>query len=103
MSDVEWLRALLDDNVSLEAAHAAMYRRHFKGRAATSTVDALVFSLRERRTAALGESSTQYRVSQLSEQQLHEVCGRLQRLMLETPWSAGEIERLARMWMAGHA
>jgi hypothetical protein len=103
MMDGEWLRKLLDDKVSLEQAHAAMYRRHFEGCAAASTVEALMVSLRERRTAALGESSTQYRVSQLSEQQLHEVCGRLQRLMLETPWSAGEIERLARMWMAGHA
>jgi hypothetical protein len=65
-------------------------------RAAASTVEALMYSLRERRTAALEESDTQRRLAQLSEEQLVEVADRLQRLKphVAQPWSEPEIASL---------
>ena len=64
-----------------------------------------MFSLRERGTAALSEPDTRCRLSTLSEEQLHEVGARLQRLKPETArlWSADEIEQLTKVWIACHA
>lgn len=98
------LRALLNNNVSLETACAEMHQHHFAGRAAASTVEALMYSLREHGTAALDEPPTKRRIRQLSEQQLHEVAQRLERLKpkIAKPWTADEVVRLVEAWTACH-
>ena len=60
------------------------------------TVEALMWSLRERGTNALEESATKRRLSELSDQQVIEVGSRLQRLRPEIAraWSAGEVQTL---------
>src|SRR5690348_5725457 len=73
-----FLRRLMADEVSLEHAQRKMYQRHFHGRAAAATVEALMFCLRERRTTALKEPKVSRWVRGLSEPQMHEVCARLQ-------------------------
>jgi hypothetical protein len=60
------------------------------------TVEALMYSLRERGTKALKEPDTKRRLSELSEQQLIEVGNRLQRLKPEIArsWTREEVETL---------
>ena len=55
-----------------------------------------MYSLRERRTAALKETETRRRLTEISEQQLVEVADRLQKLkpQIAQPWSEQEIARL---------
>jgi DNA-directed RNA polymerase specialized sigma54-like protein len=98
------LRQLMADDVSLECAHAEMLREHFHDRAAASTVEALMFGLRERGSAALQEAAVQRRLGELSEPQLHEICARLQKLNPEiaAPWSADKVEWLVEAWVACH-
>jgi hypothetical protein len=97
---IEWLRSLMDDNVSLERAYAGIHVRHFAGRAAESTVEALMLGLRERGTAALQEPKVRGRLAQLSEEQLRAVAKRLCKLKPEIapPWSSLEIEHLLMAW-----
>ena len=61
--------------------------------AAAMTVEALMYSLRERGTKALAERDTRRRISELSDEQALEVAGRLQRLKPEIAraWSADEV------------
>jgi hypothetical protein len=92
---------LLEPGVSLERAWHELKAAHFRGRAAQSTVEALMYSLRERRMAALTERDSQRRINELSETQVREVGARLR--ALKTPWSADEIERLLETWIAYHA
>jgi transposase len=65
-----------------------------------STVEALMYSLREHGSTALTEPATQRRVGELSEEQLHEIGGRLQHIAM---WTADEIEQLVVAWLACHA
>jgi hypothetical protein len=62
------------------------------------TVEALMYSLRERGTKALEEATTKRRLSELSDQQLVEVGHRLQRLRVQIAraWTATEVEILFR-------
>jgi hypothetical protein len=61
---------------------------------APSTVEAIVWSFRKRRTAALKEPDTRGRLKQMSDDQVVEVAGRLKKLPLERPWSDHEITEL---------
>jgi hypothetical protein len=88
---------------SLEQAWRVFDRAAQHGRAAESTVEALTYSLRERRTAALTERDTQHRIGELSEAQVRDVGARLRALKISTPWSVAEIERLLERWIACHA
>jgi hypothetical protein len=99
------LHQLIEPSISLEQAWCVLNLAAQLDRAAASTLEALMFSLRQRRTAALSEPTTQYRLGELSEQQLHEVGARLQHLEPEIakPWSADEIEQLTRTWITCHA
>jgi hypothetical protein len=99
------LRRLLNDNVSFERAWHELHADHFRGRAAQTTVEALMYSLRERGTKALAEPDTKRRIGELSEEQLHEVGGRLQRLKPEIakPWTPDEVRSLLAAWMECHA
>jgi hypothetical protein len=67
-------------------------------RAAATTIEALMFSLRERGVRALDEPDTRRRLSELSDDQLAEVGTRLQRLKPEIAraWSDDEIKILVR-------
>jgi hypothetical protein len=91
--------------MSLDALWHEIRAAHFRGRAAASTVDALIYSLRQRGTATLSEPDTQRRIAELSEEQLHDVGSRLQRLKPEIakPWTAEDIERLVEAWAVRHA
>jgi hypothetical protein len=67
--------------------------------AAAMTVEALMYSLRERGTKALTEADTRRRISELSDEHALEVAARLQRLKSEIAraWSVGEVERLLHL------
>ena len=67
-----------------------------------STVEAVMFSLRERGTKALEEPATKRRLSELSDQQLHEICGRLQRLNIAPAWAPEQITILVDAWNNCH-
>jgi hypothetical protein len=68
-------RRLLADDVSFERAWHEINNR--RDRAAASTVEALMFSLRSG-VAALGRTDTQQRLSELDLEQVREVCSRVQ-------------------------
>jgi len=97
---LDFLRELMADDVSLERAYYAIHAKHFEGRAAAATVEALMYSLRQRGTAALKEAQTQRRLAALSEEQLREVAARLQRLKphIAKAWSGDEIDHLLETW-----
>jgi hypothetical protein len=80
-----WPRELLDDSVSLAAAYYRIHQHHFAGRAAASTIEALMLGLRERGVAALKEAPVQQRLNALSPEQLHDVIARLIRLRPQYP------------------
>jgi hypothetical protein len=64
--------------------------------APSPTVEALMYSLRERGTRALDELDTKRRLSELSDHQVVEVGNRLQKLRPEIAraWNAAEVEIL---------
>jgi hypothetical protein len=92
------LRWLLADEVSLQRAHAEIAAHHTKGRAANSTVDALVFSLRSG-VSAIADRDVRRRLSELSDDQFIEVGGRLRRLKPEIAiaWTADEVDTLLQL------
>jgi hypothetical protein len=93
------LRWLLEDTVSLDRAwHETKFPTALKGRAAFSTLEALMFSLRERGTKALEEVDTRRRLSELSDDQLAEVGTRLQRLKphIAPAWSDDDVKILVQ-------
>jgi hypothetical protein len=77
------LRRLMADDVTLERAWHEI--NHPTGRAAESTVDALMRALRERGTAALAEPETRRRLADLSSTQVREVLARLMALRPSCP------------------
>jgi hypothetical protein len=101
-ADKLWLR-LLESGVSVERAWHELNAAHLRGRAAQSTVEALMYSLRERGIKALDESDTQRRISELSEEQLHDVGARLQALKIVRAWTTDDIEQLVAAWVTCHA
>jgi transposase len=103
LESAEILRArrLLDENVSLERAWSEMQAS--RGRAAGSTVEALLYSLRAGGTA-LASPHTRRRLSELSEAQLHEVAARLQKFQsnIARAWTPVEVEFLVTIWIDLH-
>ena len=93
-------RRLLDSTVSLERAYAELNQR---SDAAASTVETLMYSL-QRGVDELAKLDTQRRLSELSEDQLRAVCGRLQNFKPEiaSAWTPEEIEALMNIWSAVH-
>ena len=79
------LRQLMADNVTLERAWAEIKRAHFHGRAAESTVEALMLALRERGAAALAEPECQKRLANISTAQMRDVLARLMALRPSYP------------------
>jgi hypothetical protein len=89
------------ESLSIESLAAHFDRARRAHGAPQRTVEALMFSLRERGTEALEGSTNKRRLSELSDDQVIEVGDRLQRLRPEIAhaWTAAEMETLfqARM------
>jgi len=97
------LRRLLDDDVSLDRAwHAVNDRR---SGAAASTVEALVYGLRDGLVALSKNPDRLRRLSELNAEQLKAVCRRVQNFNPEiaTPWSSNQVAALITKWRALHA
>ena len=94
------LQQLLDSSISLERAYAELNQRDH---ATASTIEALMFTLR-RGVDELAKPYTQRRLSELSEDRLRTVCGRLQNFKSEIAlaWAPEEVEVLMNVWSAVH-
>ena len=86
-----------------EADRCKAHNQHVDGvrrrsGAPQSTVEALMFSLRERGTGALEETDAKRRLSELSNQQVIEIGDRLQQLRPEIAraWPVDEVKLLLR-------
>jgi hypothetical protein len=88
-------RRLLADDVSIERAWHELNRRD---RAASSTVEALMFLLRSG-VAALAKPKTQQWLSELDLEQVREVCGRVQdfKRHIAPPWSEADVGLLIEL------
>ena len=93
-------RRLLDEDFLLERAWSEI--NEASGRAAASTVEALLYSLRAG-GAALAVL-TRRRMAELSEIHLHEVSARLQtfQLKIARAWTPIEVELLVAIWSDVH-
>jgi hypothetical protein len=94
--EIKRTRQLLEDDTSLERAYSAINRR--KGRVANSTIEALVFSLRDG-VKVLEERDVRRRLSELTDDQFIEVGGRLRRLKPEiaVAWTAADVGALLQL------
>jgi hypothetical protein len=84
-------------------ANYEIHSERLRGRAAHSTVDALMYSLR-RGIEAITEPDNQRRLAELSEDQLLAVCQRLQNFKpnIAPAWPPEEVEALAGIWSTVH-
>ena len=94
-------RRLLDESFSLERAWSEI--NGASGRAAASTIEALMFSLRAG-GAALACPHARRRLAELTEAQLHDVCARLQKIdpNIARAWTPIEVELLVAVWSDLH-
>ena len=99
------LRKLMDGSVSLERACNEMLKSRSQGRAAASTVEALMYGLRDGIHTLPTNPERLRRLSELSADQLKEVCARLQNFKstIARPWTADEVAALVRIWGKSHA
>ena len=90
----------LERNPDIERAYAELIPRNH---AAASTVEALIYTLRGG-VDELAKPNTQRRLSELSEDQLRAVRGRLQNFKSEiaVAWAPEEVEALINVWSAVH-
>ena len=77
---------------------AALRRERELYGAAPTTIEAVMYSLRERGTAALLEPDCRRRLSELNEQQILDVAVRLQKLRPEIApaWGAEQVDELLK-------
>jgi len=96
------LRRLLLSEVSLERAWHELNRGD--GRAPQATVEALVYGLRDGIDALPTKPERLRRLSELSADQLKEVCARLQNFKptIARPWTPDEVKALVRIWGQSH-
>jgi hypothetical protein len=94
--DTDWWRLCREADQRAQKSETS--RRREVG-APQPTIDALMYSLRERGIKALKESDTKRRLAQLSDQQTVEVGARLQRLKphIAAAWSVEEVKTLFRL------
>jgi hypothetical protein len=94
-------RRLLDEDFSLERAWSEI--NDAPARAAASTIEALMFSLRAG-GAALACPHARRRLAELTEAQLHEVSARLQKFdpNIARAWTPIEVELLVAVWSDLH-
>jgi hypothetical protein len=100
-AEIVGTRRLLDESFSLERAWSEI--NEASGRAASSTLEALVFSLRAGGTA-LACPHARRRLAELAEAQLHEVSARLQTFQpkIARAWTPAEVELLVVIWIDIH-
>src|SRR6516164_3277092 len=93
----------LAPDTSLEKVWFLLSMQARPGQAAASTVEALVYQVRRGGTG-LSNLKARQRLSELSEQQLHEVSARLQKFMphIARAWSPPEVELLVQLWSDLH-
>ena len=84
-------------------ANYEIHSEELRGRAAHSTVDALMYSL-QRGIEAIPEPDNQQRLAELSEDQLLAVCQRLQNFKpnIAPAWLPEELDALASIWSTVH-
>jgi hypothetical protein len=103
LESAEILRArrLLDEDFLLERAWSEI--NDAPARAAASTIEALMFSLRAG-GAALACPHARRRPAELTEAQLHELCARLQKIdpNIARAWTPIEVELLVAVWSDLH-
>jgi hypothetical protein len=94
---IDRLRQLLAPNVTLERVWAEVNRP--SGRAAGSTVKALVFGLRDG-IDALKDRSNQRRLGELSDAQMGEVAECVQKFLphIAPAWKPADVEALLTLW-----
>jgi hypothetical protein len=98
------LDLLLDENVPLDRAMGIIADRQLRGNpAAQSTIDALMYSLRQG-CAALSRQDVCARLADVDEKQLREICTILQKhkASFARAWTADEVERLVMTWATCH-
>jgi hypothetical protein len=84
----------------LQSMYDAALRRERKlYGAAPTTIEAVMYSLRERGTAALLEPDCRHRLSELNERQIREVAVRLQKLKpkIARAWNTEQIDALLKV------
>jgi hypothetical protein len=98
---LERLRRLMDDDMSIERACDEI--NHPTDRAAASTIEALMFSLRDG-IHALTTPATLERLSKLDERHLSEVAERVQnfRQAIASAWTPNEVKALVMIWGESH-
>jgi hypothetical protein len=89
---LDWLRSLLEPNVSLDCLWRELNSAHLGGRAADSTVEAVAYALRTDGVSAL--AANRERLAELSEQQLRDVVVRLRRAQPAYPVIADQLLEL---------
>ena len=96
-------RRLVAPDTSLEEAWFSINAQARRGKAAASAIEALVYQLRSGGTG-LSKPEARQKLSELSEQQLHEVSMRLQKFMphIARAWSPSEVELLVQIWSDLH-
>jgi hypothetical protein len=98
------IELLLDETISFDRAMSIIADRQLRGNpAAQSTIDALMYSLRQGCTA-LARDDVRERLTRVAEEQLREICTLLQKRNpnIAKPWSVGEIEKLVMTWTTCH-
>jgi hypothetical protein len=94
------LRSLLINERSLDRTKAEIQAHHERQRnAAASTIEALVFALRDG-LDALKHPSNQRRLGELSDAQMREVAGRVQKFMphVAPAWESADVAALISIW-----
>jgi hypothetical protein len=96
-------RRLLADDISLDHAYAEIISERLRNRAAKSTVEALMFSLRSGLNA-LGKPDTLRRLSECNDEQARAVAVRVQKFKPEIapPWTPEKVEVLLIAWSKVH-
>jgi len=96
-------RQLLADNISLDRAYAEITSDRLCNRAADSTLEALMFSLRSG-LAALGKPDTLRRLSECGVEQARAIAVRVQKFKPEIapPWTPENVEVLLAAWSKVH-
>jgi hypothetical protein len=101
-AELDRLRRLLDDGLSLEEAHSNIVVLK-AGEAPAATVEALVFQLRSG-VDALREQGTLTRLARLNKSQARAVAERVHKFKpdIAPAWGLQEVEALLRVWSLRH-
>lgn len=104
MTKLSNLDLLLDGTVSLAGACGEIADRYLRSNpAASSTIDALMYSLRKG-PAVLGRADVQQRLIAVDEDQMRDICKQLRSRHPEVAksWAVADVEALVLAWAACH-